>query len=258
MESQGERGYAPHGVCPFMMMMINTPHRRKNTQLVHVNMLKPYIDRNPATDQLGLPCTVKSRDGDNMVETDNPVRDWSGFSNSQIFKQLNLYLGHLCPTQVHELSTVLSAYQDVFSDTPGRCNIIHHDVKLIPGTTPIRQAPYRIPHQKKELMKKEVDYLLENGLAVPSCSPWASPCILVPKEEGTLRLCTDYRRVNDVTVPDAYPLPRVDDLVDSVGQSKFITKIDLLKGYYQIPLTESAQVISAFITPFGLYQYSTW
>lgn len=102
-------------------------------------------------------------------------------------------------------------------------------------------------------MKKEVEYLLDHGLAVPSKSPWASPCLLVPKKDGQFRLFVDCVRVNSVTVSDAYPLPRVDELVDSVEQLKFITKIDLLKGYHQIPLTERAQLISAFVTPFGLY-----
>lgn len=129
------------------------------------------------------------------------------------------------------------------------------DVELVPGTYPLRQAPYRLHPQKREQMRKEVDYLLQQGLAVPSCSPWTSPCLLVPKEDGTYRFGTDYRRVNAVTVPDAYPLPRVDELIDEVGQAKYVTKLDLLKGYWQIPLTERAQRASAFITPFGHFQY---
>ena len=104
-------------------------------------------------------------------------------------------------------------------------------------------------------MKEEVDYLLEHGIATPSKSPWASPCLLVPKEDGSTRFCTDYRKVNNVTVKDSYPLPLIDDLIDSVGQARFVTKIDLLKGYYQVALTDRAKLISAFITPFGLFQY---
>lgn len=193
-----------------------------------------------------LPCTL---------ETTNLVNHWNSSSNSEILLNLPSYLGHLDLIQVNEVSKVLSAYPEVFADTPGYCTIMHHDVELIPGTTPIHQAPHRLPHQKKEQVKKEVDYLLDHGLAVPSNSPWASPCLLVPKEDGQVRLCTDYRRVNTVTVTDAYPIPRIDDLIDAVGQSKFISKIDLLKGYHQIPLTEKAQLISAFITPFGRYHY---
>lgn len=104
-------------------------------------------------------------------------------------------------------------------------------------------------------MQEEVEYLLEQGLAVPSNSHWASPCILVSKDDGQTRFCTDYRQVNAVTVPDAYSLPRVDDLIDEVGQAKYINKLDLLKEYYHIPLTEEAQQIFAFITPFGFFHY---
>ena len=79
---------------------------------------------------------------------------------------------------------------------------------------------------------------------------------MVPKPNGAFRLCTDYRKVNKVTVPDSYPLPLIDVLIDNVGKSEFLTKIDLQKGYYQIGLTEKAKAISAFITPFGLFQYN--
>ena len=104
-------------------------------------------------------------------------------------------------------------------------------------------------------MKQEVDYLLKHDLAEPSKSPWSSPCILVPKPDGSSRLCTDYRKLNQVTIPDAYPLPFLDSLIDAVGESKYITTIDMQKGYYQIGMTEAAKEKSAFITPFGLFQY---
>lgn len=92
-------------------------------------------------------------------------------------------------------------------------------------------------------------------MAVPSSSPWASPCLLVPKSDGSWRLCTDYRKLNAVTVQDPYPMPRIDDLIEEIGGSRFLTKIDLLKGYYQVPQTEEARATSAFITPDGLYEY---
>ena len=71
-----------------------------------------------------------------------------------------------------------------------------------------------------------------------------------------MRFCTDYRKVNTVTVKDSYPLPRVDDVIDAIGNAKFVTKINLLKGYYQVELSDNAKEISAFITPFGLYEYT--
>ncbi len=104
-------------------------------------------------------------------------------------------------------------------------------------------------------MKKETQYLIEHGLAVPSSSPWCSPCLLVPKSDGTSRFCTDYRKVNQLTKSDSFPLPRIDDCVDRIGQAKFVTKLDLLKGYWQVPLTDRASEISAFATPDVFLQY---
>lgn len=107
--------------------------------------------------------------------------------------------------------TLINAYPSVFSDTPGHYTVMQHDIELIPGTS-IRQAPYRLHPMKKQQMK-DVDYLLTNGLAIPSRSPWASSCLLVTKEAGQIWLCTDCKRVNSMTVPDFYPIS-IDDLIN--------------------------------------------
>lgn len=97
--------------------------------------------------------------------------------------------------------------------------------------------------------------MLENNIAEPSSSSWASPCLLVPKSDNTLRFCSDFRKVNSVTKPDAFPLPRMDDCIDEVGSAKFVSKFNLLKGYCQVPLSKRAQEISASVAPSGLYSY---
>ena len=78
---------------------------------------------------------------------------------------------------------------------------------------------------------------------------------MVPKSDGTLRLCTDFKKVNAVTVPDPFPLPRVEDLLDRVGQSKYLTKLDMTCGYWQVPLDEESIPFSAFVTPSGHFQW---
>ncbi len=83
-------------------------------------------------------------------------------------------------------------------------------------------------------MKTEVEYLLENGLAKPSCSPWSSPCLLVTKGDGSARFCTDYLKINALTVPDCFPLPCMEDCMDTLGPARFVSKLDLLKGYWQV------------------------
>ena len=236
----------------------NTPDRRKSTQLVHINLLKLYKSRpNLAPDTNKIPdsntkpvCTISVPENTTTLVTGTDCD-----KNSTILGNLRDYLTHLSSSHRRDITTIMLNHKDVLGDHPKLCNMTSHDVELLPGTSPLRQPPYRLHPRKCDQMRQEVDYLLQQGLAIPSQSPWASPCLLVPKEDGQLRLCTDYRRVNAVTVPDAYPLPRIDDLIDKVGQTNYITNIDLLKGYYQIPLTEKAQQISAFITPFGLFQY---
>ena len=108
---------------------------------------------------------------------------------------------------------------------------------------------------KQKYLQDEVKYLLENDFIEPSQSNYSSPCILVPKSNGTYRMCTDCRKVNSVTKTDSFPIPRIDDCIDKVGNSKYVTKFDLLKGFWQVPLTDRAKEVSAFATPNGLYQY---
>lgn len=97
--------------------------------------------------------------------------------------------------------------------------------------------------------------MLEHGIAQHDNSPWSSPCILVPKVDGFLRFVSDFRKLNSVTISDSYPLPRVDDCVDRVGAAKYVSKFDLLNGYWQAPLTECAKELSAFVIPDGLFSY---
>ncbi len=97
--------------------------------------------------------------------------------------------------------------------------------------------------------------MLDRNIAVHSSSDWASPCLLVGKSDGTVRFCTDFHKVNSLTRPDCFPLLRIEDCIDQVGSAKFVSKFDLLKGYWQVPLTKRAQEILSFVTPSGLFSY---
>lgn len=160
-------------------------------------------------------------------------------------------LDHLDLQQQAELKALIFEFPCLFSDTLTCTTLIEHDIK-VGDAKPIRQRFYRTGPDKR----KSLDDPLDNGLAVQSYSSWASPCLLVKKPDHTYRFCTDYRKVNSVTKADSYPLPRIEDCVDQVGAARYVSKFDLLKGYYQVPLTPRAQEISAFITPSGLYSYT--
>lgn len=98
--------------------------------------------------------------------------------------------------------------------------------------------------------------MLLHGIAEPSCSAWSSPCLLAIKSEWSDRFCMDFKKVNRVTKPDCHPLPQMEDRVARVGSIAFVTKLDLLKGYWQVSLTERAKERTAFATPDAFLQYT--
>lgn len=97
--------------------------------------------------------------------------------------------------------------------------------------------------------------MLEMGIIEESHSAWSSPIVLIPSPDGTERFCNDFRKVNEILKFDAYPMPRVDELIEQLGPARFVSTLDLTKGYWQVPLTERAKEKTAFSTPEGLYHY---
>ena len=97
--------------------------------------------------------------------------------------------------------------------------------------------------------------MLEADLIRPSTSPRASPIVLVPKKDGSWRFCVNYQKPNAVTEADPFPIPRVDDLLEQLVHAKYLSTLDLLKGYWQVPVSESSQPKTTFVTPFGKYEF---
>ncbi|XP_071683477.1 uncharacterized protein [Lolium perenne] len=152
---------------------------------------------------------------------------------------------------------ILCEYPDVFpEELPGMPpdRDIEFIIRLIPGTAPIAQRPYRMNPQELIELKRQLDDMLEKGLIRPSASPWGSPVIFVDKRDGTIRLCVDYRRLNDVTIKNKYPLPKIDDLFDQMNGAKVFSKIVLRTGYHQLKVRESYIPKTAFTTRYGLFE----
>uniref|UniRef100_A0A8C5MCT0 Gypsy retrotransposon integrase-like protein 1 n=1 Tax=Leptobrachium leishanense TaxID=445787 RepID=A0A8C5MCT0_9ANUR len=212
----------------------------------HVNMLKAYHER-PET--VSAICAPAAEEAEQFPLVDLPGIDCRPSGVEQV--QLGEGLG---PHKQEQARQLLQEHQELFSALPGYTSRAVHQVET-PGQRPLRQPAYRLPEAVHESMRAEIREMLELGVIEPSVSPWASPVVLVPKKDGTTRFCVDYRRLNDCTVTDAYPMPRVDELLDQISQGHFLTTVDLCKGYWQIPLAEEATPKSAFITPFGLYQF---
>nr|XP_051208907.1 uncharacterized protein LOC127326090 [Lolium perenne] len=137
---------------------------------------------------------------------------------------------------LHEVP-IACEYPEVFLDElpsmpPDRD--IEFIIELVPGTAPIAQRPYRMNPQELVELKKQLDDMLRKGLIRPSASPWGSPVIFVDKRDGTIRLCVDYRKLNDVTIKNKYPLPKIEDFFDQMNGTRVFSKIDLRTGYHQL------------------------
>lgn len=160
------------------------------------------------------------------------------------------------PTWKASFTEKLLSYADVFAQADldvGKTDVAH-DIELMPGSV-TRDRPRPIPPQDLEEVRQHIQSLLDAEIIKPSTSPYASPIVLVRKKNGALRMCVDYRKINARTVRDSYALPKIEDLFLTLSGSKFFTTVDLSKAYYQVPLTERAKKISAFTTPFGLYEF---
>ena len=123
-----------------------------------------------------------------------------------------------------------------------------------PGSKPVRLNPYRMGPRTRELIKPQVDRMLKLEVIEPSQSEWASPVVLIPKPDGSPRFCIDYRQLNQRTVRDSYPLPRMDDCLDSLGDAQFFSTLDCNAGYWQIPIAEDDKPNTAFTCHCGTYQ----
>ena len=122
-------------------------------------------------------------------------------------------------------------------------------------SSPVRQPPRRLPFILRGKVVKQLHDMQQNGVIPPSSSPLSSPVVMVRKKDGSHRFCVDYRRLNVVTKTDAFPLPRIDDLLDQLGGGKYFSTLDLASGFWQIQMEPESREKTAFTTPHGLYEF---
>jgi hypothetical protein len=158
-----------------------------------------------------------------------------------------------------ELRALLDQYKDVFPEglppgMPPKRNVVH-PIPLEPGTKPVYRPMYRLSPEEKEECEKQVKDLLEKGLVQPSNSPWGAPILFVPKPNGKLRMCCDFRMLNRATIKNKFPMPRIDDLLDVLHGKRVFSSLDLQSGYWQIALSPEDMKKSAFNTHFGHFEF---
>ena len=135
--------------------------------------------------------------------------------------------------ELNELKSLLREFTDVFALDNSKldCTSIVHHAMDTGDSKPIKQQPYRTPIVWRDTIKQMVDEMQKQGVVQPSKSPWASPVVLVPKRDGSLRFCVDFQKLNSVARKDVYPLPRVDDIFDTPNGTRYFSSLDLASGY---------------------------
>lgn len=176
------------------------------------------------------------------------------FILKELFEKNSINLGGV---QKEIFTTFLNDYQDVFSNdnVAGNCNVVQHVIN-VKDSLPIKQVPRRIPIHIREEVDKILEDMKTQGIIEESQSAWISPAVMVRKKDGTLRFCVDYRKLNNVTVKDSYPLPRIDDILDQLSGNAWFSTLDLKSGYWQLKIRPEDKEKTAFSIGRGLWQFT--
>jgi hypothetical protein len=200
-----------------------------------------------------IDCAKKSvklttPEGKEMEFVAEPVVTAKCVANRAKVNQLDASQG----SEVPVVNEFLDVFLEEFLGMPPDRDI-EFVIELKPGTSPIYKTPYRMATLELAELKEHIKKLLENGFIRPSSSsPWGAPVIFVPKKDGTQRLCVDYHALNEVTVKNKYPLPRIDDLFNQLHGACVFSKIDLRSRYHQLKIQECDIPKTAFVSRYGL------
>lgn len=153
-----------------------------------------------------------------------------------------------------DLLALLEPLADMWDGHLGTVNITQHRIESTPDSKPSTQNVYRSALPQRQMEKETIQKMLEEGFIEPSISEWVAPIVFAPKKDSSLRLCIDYRRLNSVTIRDSYPIPRMDECIDSLGDSQVFSTLDCNSGYWKIEVAPEDPHKMAFVSYHGLYQ----
>lgn len=158
--------------------------------------------------------------------------------------------------QLTEARKEIKAELESNAKVKGPTSVGQHVIKVKPGVEPIKFRYTPRNPAMQQIINEEVDKMLEKDVIEPSSSPWSSPVVLVKKKNKKYRFCIDFRKINDISEKDAYPLPQVNSTLDKLRNAKYMSTIDLENGYWQVPLDEKSKPVTAFTVPGrGLFQF---
>jgi len=189
--------------------------------------------------------------------TATPSSEHKELSEPEQVEYEGLSIGNLAPEEWEKFNDMLVKDVDMFAWDPnqlGKTNLVQHSID-VGNATPIKKRWYLTSRTERAFIEEEIQRMLQQGLIERAKGPWASPVVLARKKNGKLRFCVDYRALNKVTKKDEYPLPRIEEMLDSLGGSTYFTSLDLASGYWQVEMKPEDREKTAFITQFGTFQF---
>ena len=220
-------------------------------KIFHVNLLREFVERDvPLISGAAVVAgdsAVPDQDVQKVIMQTVPTVATETVDQVVIAKDLD-------KAQFQDVQEVLSKRSKIFTDSPGNVDFELHSVPMTTKSV-VNVKQYPLPFESEVILKEEVDKMLKLGVVEPSKSPFASPVVLVKKPDGSTRVCLDFRALNRVTTFDAEPIPDPEVLFASLQGKKYFTKIDLTKGYWQIPMAPEDREKTAFRAPQGLMQF---
>jgi len=208
----------------------------------HINLLKKYYERKPFT-QLMTIMVAEEVESTSDLALDHPIMGKETVEDV------------LSQSQEKELTALLQQHKSCFTDLPG-CTDLAEVTLTLTDDTPIKSKPFPVPLAKEHAIDEEVDALLKSKIITPSTSPYSAPVVLLRKPNGEHRMCIDFRKLNAVTEFYPEPLPDPARLYAKIGQAKYLSKCDLSRGYFQIPVKSDHRKYLAFSTHRGHYEFT--
>ena len=219
----------------------------------------PVHIRNLTSQQVIIPAKAVICQLQEAVLTDTVESTESEHLDSSFLQQFN-FKSEFSSSETEQIKQLLLKWKHLFStsDTDiGRTDKVKHHIVLT-NSEPFKERYRRIPPQLYQEVKQHLRDMLKAKVIRESNSPFASPIVLVRKPDGSLRFCIDFRKLNSRTVKDSYPLPRIDDTLDSLIGARYFSSLDLKAGYWQIELAEEDKAKTAFtVGPLGFYEWET-
>ena len=235
-------------------------------KMFHANMLRKYLVRKTIDNGMVILCgcrhleiaTGGMAENDSLEETDTCEErsddiKYCPLRATQTWKDVKIST-HLNEDQQREVRQLLEEYSDVLMDIPGKTNLAECNIELT-DDIPFRVKAYPVPCALKKEMDKEVSEMMKADIIESSVSEYASSPVVVRNPDGSVRYCIDFRKLNAKTVFDAEPVPNQEVILNRMGGDNFISRLDLTKGFWQVPIKEEDRKYTAFSTDQGLMQF---